>query len=204
MAASQTSAVEAACGSHSLPFLDLLKARDWLLQYQVSHPYLQVPSYHVQAMMQTSHAVRSGYPQQLLSLLLRHRSFDASDKRDRIYGLLGLASDVRIKASELTEDEPSPLDHTLSIAIRYAENYEYDKLYRDVSSMMLAKADGLDMLGTPHVVDVDEFVRMAFVGTTLGPTDCISATDMSRSHRKVSLRFQCFSWNALSAAPAPK
>jgi hypothetical protein len=90
-------------------------------------------------MLQTYHAIQQGSSPDLLSLLLRHRIFNASFDVDKIIGLLGLASDVGEESLNIS------LDHTTSF-----------DLYKDTALKMLKHNGGLDSLGTPRAIDLFE------------------------------------------------
>ncbi|KAI0012251.1 heterokaryon incompatibility protein-domain-containing protein [Xylariaceae sp. FL0662B] len=73
----------------------------------------------------------------LLPLLLRFRGFSATDARDKVYGLLGLA--------DASKQEEPFLD------VDYGKDKE--EVYRDVAVTILRKSGNLDILSVPRVLE---------------------------------------------------
>ncbi|KAH7171563.1 heterokaryon incompatibility protein-domain-containing protein [Fusarium sp. MPI-SDFR-AT-0072] len=129
--------VQIVCGRHSISFSDFSRAYDQVVYYYRFYPYLPGLGYHSDSMLQTYHAIQHGSSPDLLSLLLRHRNFNASFDVDKIYGLLGLASDVGEENLNISLDHNTSLD-----------------LYKDTALKMLKHNGALDSLGTPRAIDI--------------------------------------------------
>ena len=74
----------------------------------------------------------------LLSLLMRHRSFESTDPRDRVFALLGLSGDARPRK--------------LNIQPNY--NLRVEEVYENMAILMLKSYGSLDILSFPRVSEI--------------------------------------------------
>jgi len=94
-----------------------------------------IPTMSIRNIEIARQAVKNGESTTLLTLLLFYRRFSATNLRDKIYALCGLASDASLD--------------NLSVRIDY--NIEPANLYREVAIQMLSKGRYLDILSVPRV-----------------------------------------------------
>lgn len=89
--------------------------------------------------IQTRNDYQKGVQRDLLAITYRHRLFDATDPRDKIYGVAGLAS------CSLANSIMSHVDYTIEPFV----------LYRQVATEMLKRGTDLSVLSVPRGLDID-------------------------------------------------
>lgn len=131
------------CGHWSMPFTSFSKA--WELVAELGIFYMHIPLADsdissVSILSSTIKLVSEGIPQSLLNLLVRHRSSRASDPRDKVFALAGLA----------TENENGTL-----VDINY--NKSTQQVYTDIAYQILLKTRNLDILSSvTHLPNEDD------------------------------------------------
>jgi hypothetical protein len=87
-----SSKVEVSCGSESVTWDDLMTAISSCIDFGVQILYDMRSTEHPRSIEAARISTREGVEWDLLELLVRYRSFQASDQKDKIYALLGLAN----------------------------------------------------------------------------------------------------------------
>jgi len=133
-----------------------------------------IPTMSIRNIEIARQAVRNGESTTLLTLLLFYRRFSATNLRDKIYALCGLASDAGLD--------------DLSVRIDY--NIEPANLYREVAIQMLSKGRYLDILSVPRIPGPSK------VGPLPSWVPDWSVSDFSTSLRSATVPW--FNFNATS------
>ena len=121
------------CGSWSMPWDSLLEAIEWVIELGVNVIF-DVDGYNNEKFLQwTRSKVASGTRQKLLTLLLRHYHAEATDARDKLFALCGLASDSEI------------------IEINY--QIPIEAVYTDATTKILIHDQNLDVLASANLHD---------------------------------------------------
>jgi hypothetical protein len=124
------------CGGFDISWQDFTTAVDYATTINI--PAIWSNTTSCQRIVQLEVARRSvseEYKQSLLSLLVLYRNFEATDSRDKIYSLLGIAH----------ESEPD--------AVQIDPKYTIDarEVYREFTVSILRQRRSLDILGVPRV-----------------------------------------------------
>jgi hypothetical protein len=87
---------------------DLIAAAEWLMELGIDQEWIADSTRNSERSLRWTGARTAGHtPDSILTLLLRHRNAQASDPRDKVFALSGLASDpevVEIDYSKTTEE----------------------------------------------------------------------------------------------------
>ncbi|KAI4282890.1 MAG: hypothetical protein L6R38_002584 [Xanthoria sp. 2 TBL-2021] len=123
------------CGTKSVPWIDFLDA----FAYSIKQPSLMnilTPETLAYALglLSACRAVQGGPGQRLLDLLLQHRQCGASDSRDKVFALCGLANDTGSNRLDVKPD--------------YRRNKV--EVYTDVAKSILLRSGDLDLLSVPR------------------------------------------------------
>jgi hypothetical protein len=88
---------------------------------------------HIREWVHRSESVHYRYPVILLDLLHHCRSFEATDPRDKVYGLLGVAP---------------PESEAISVQVDYRKTVE--EVYEDIACLILLSSGNLNLLSVPR------------------------------------------------------
>jgi hypothetical protein len=128
--------VDIFCGSDSCSWDELIQSLDACQGLQLRRLYdisMTPPIYGIdRAKVSFHHGLRWS----LLDLLARHRSFNATDKRDKIFALLGLVD---------SEDGSSA-----SITPNYDHGHTAEMAYTSLATTLLENSNHLDILSVPR------------------------------------------------------
>lgn len=125
------------CGPHSMPWQDLSKAV--LYGHEMRMPiFTSLEHQRYLDEMESFRLIRqSGEQVKLLLLLTLSRSRRATEKKDRIYALCGLADDVG------SDD--------LDIKPEYSKSVRFEDVYRETAENILRQSTSLDLLSVRRV-----------------------------------------------------
>ncbi|KAI9775711.1 MAG: hypothetical protein M1839_000913 [Geoglossum umbratile] len=133
-----------------------------------------VPTMSIRNIEMARQAVKNGESTMLLALLLFYRRSSASNLRDKIYALCGLASDAGLD----------------DLAVQIDYNIQPANLYRQVAIQILSKGRYLDILSVPRVPEPSD------VGPLPSWVPDWSISDHSTSLRSATVLW--FNFNATS------
>jgi Heterokaryon incompatibility protein (HET) len=121
------------CGAWGMPWSSLVEAVDFV--QEIAHDIFHGLSdgQNMQVLQWSRARVSGGAQQNLLSLLLRHQSAQATNPKDKIYGLLGLASDSCV------------------VEVKSSNSYSFEEVCTDVARALLEKGRNLDVLSVAHL-----------------------------------------------------
>jgi hypothetical protein len=119
------------CGSWNMPWVSLVEAVEFVQNIGLGIFDHLLHAQSLQVLQWSRARVANGVQQDLLSLLLRHQSAQATDPKDKIYALHGLASDSHV------------------IEINYSQSLE--EVYADVAMKLLEHGQSLDILSVAYL-----------------------------------------------------
>ncbi|OCK76758.1 hypothetical protein K432DRAFT_445801 [Lepidopterella palustris CBS 459.81] len=119
------------CGEWTFPWTTFIEAIEWAAELGLTTIYNVDDRNNERVLRWMQAKVALGVPQKLLTLLLRHRQASATDQRDKIFALLGLACD-----SDVVE-----VDYRKSV----------EEVYREFTVNILNDGQDLDILGAAHL-----------------------------------------------------
>ena len=131
------SEIQLMCGSRSVSWDDFIKA---FYVLQSLNMIIPDPARYMQAVMRLAGIIDAresrvlGYNRDVLGTLLRCRQALASNKRDKVYGVLGLTTNR----------------DTLDFQVDYSE--EVEQVYTNFAFAVIASERRLDMLGVPKCI----------------------------------------------------
>ncbi|KAL2045707.1 hypothetical protein N7G274_002138 [Stereocaulon virgatum] len=139
--AALASSITIYCGESTCSYDDFMLALIVSSNIGLAMEYMTSDDARVWTMGLTRQASQSGVKQNLLSLLLRHRTASTTDPRDKVYALCGLATDAGSEGLDIRPDYRLPVL----------------EVYRDIAVKMLTKGRTLDVLSVPRDHESSEF-----------------------------------------------
>jgi hypothetical protein len=134
--------VEIFCGNDSCSWDELVNSLHACHGLQLSRLYdmSMTPPIHVIDRAKVS--VHHGLRWSLLELLVRYRSFNATDKRDKIFALLGLVDSENLSSTSITPN--------------YDRGHTAEMAYTSLARTLLEKSNHLDILSAPQPISSPE------------------------------------------------
>jgi Heterokaryon incompatibility protein (HET) len=125
------------CGPHSMPWQDLVGAVVYGHEMRIPMFTTPEPQRYLDEMESFRLMRQNGEQVKLLLLLMLSRSRRATEKKDKIYALCGLADDVG------SDD--------LDIKPEYSKSVRVEDVYRETAENILRKSSSLDLLSVRRV-----------------------------------------------------
>jgi len=125
------------CGDSSVSWESLVQAVNYVLDVGIFFLFSEDMTYHVLIIAETRRKFADGIQPRLLSLLLQNRSFKATDVKDKVFALLGLAHHKDLESLHVK------LDYDLSP----------EKVYKDLAVAFLKTRPDLDLFSAPRVLE---------------------------------------------------
>jgi hypothetical protein len=132
-----SSNVDVFCGSHSISWNDLMDAVGACDEFGLEVHYDLSNIVHIGLIHTAQKHVRASGKWKILDLLVRYRSFYATDLRDKIYALLVLVDPQNLAETGIPPD--------------YREEHTVEKVYADIAMSIFQTSKDLDLLSVPAV-----------------------------------------------------
>ena len=129
------------CGLDSIPWNDLVDAVSACHDFGVGVLYEMFSTRMIGFISAARLSVQAKVKWNLLELLVRYRSFCATNQKDKIYALLGLVDRDHLEDNGIAPD--------------YRKEYTVEHTYMDVARYVLQMSSNLDLLSVPGVAETN-------------------------------------------------